>query len=156
MKKKLSDLLARVSGKSPLRKGQGADSGGASLISNAFVKAFNRCPICEGEFVDHYFTLLSVIPAWKVDEVTNLVKKVQQHQWAAAREVREFDPAQDALAVYVLRCPGKRLAVLIVDDPYDLDSNPGILESEVLDGERSQGLKSVLGDTNWVPIRNMD
>jgi hypothetical protein len=68
--KKLSDLLVRVRGKDHSHKGQRADSGGGSLISKAFIKAFNRCPICDEDFVDHYVTLLSVIPAWKVEAVT--------------------------------------------------------------------------------------
>ena len=122
------------------------------LLGRVFVQTFNRCPICDLDFVGHHFTLLSVIPHYKVEAVTDLVNKVKNHQWTAAREIQEFEPSQDAIEIYVLGCPGRRLAVAIVEDPVELYHNPSIIEYEVLDDTQSQDLRTALGETRWVPI----
>jgi hypothetical protein len=133
-------------------KGEANDSGGLTLLIKTFTKAFSRCPICDEGFVDHYFTLLSVIPTWKVELVKELLDKVKHYEWAAAREHRDFDPLQDAIQVYVLRCPGKRMAVVTVSDPYEPYHNATVLDYEVLDYERSQDLRTVMAEAEWLRI----
>ena len=150
MMKRLTDLLARVSGQNPSKS---KDPASGSLLVAAFIKGFGRCPICDQEFLDHYFTLLSVTPEGNVDGVEDLLGKVRSHQWAAAKEIRHFEPSQDALEVHVLRCPGGSLAAVVMIDPVDLYRNPHIVEYEVLDDVRSQDLKTVVGETRWLPIK---
>lgn len=153
MLKKLTNLLTRGGSKDLRMKHEANDSGGKTLLVKAFTKAFSRCPICDDGFVDHYFTLLSVTPSWKVELVKEMLEKVKHYEWSAAREFSEFDPMQDAIAVYVLRCPGKRMAVVIVSDPYEPYHNPGVLEHEVLDHQRSRELRSVMGEARWLSIQ---
>lgn len=155
MLKRLSNFLTGGGSKDLLRmKHETNASGGKTLLVKAFTKAFSCCPICDEGFVDHYFTLLSVVPTWKVEFVKEMLERVKHYQWSAAREYSEFDPLQDAIAVYVLRCPGKRMAVVIVSDPYELYFNPGVLEHEVLDHERSRELRSVMGDeARWLSFQ---
>lgn len=145
---RLTDFLARIRD-SLKRADRAAGSGGEALISNAFVKAFGRCPICDQEFVDHYFTLLGVIPAGQVEAVKDLINKVKNHQWLAAKEVQKFEPSEDALEVHVLRCAGGRLAAVIIEDPFELYFNPRVVEYEVLDDAQSQDLKAVVGEARW-------
>lgn len=152
MLKKLTDLLKRASGKDLLGM-EGEASGGHALLAKAFTKAFSDCPICGEDLIDHYFALLSVVPTWKVEAVKDLLGKVKQYQWASAQEFREFDRTQDAIEIYVLRCPGRRLAVVTISDPYEPYHNAAILEHEVLDYERSDELRSVVGDAKWLPIK---
>ena len=121
-------------------------------ITRAFVKTFNRCPICDLDFVDHYFSLLSMIPAYKAEEVTALIDKVKNHQWAAACEIREFDGAEDIIEIYVLRCPSRRWGVVIMEDPVELFYNPSILDYEVLDEALSEELRAVMRNTQWLSI----
>ena len=128
-------------------------SGGARLIIRAFIKTFGRCPICELDFSDHYFNLLSVIPAYKSEALTALIANVKNHQWSAACEIREFEPSQDAIEIFVLRCPRRRLAVVIVEDPFEFDANPSVIDYEVLDDAQSQDLRTVLDETQWFPIK---
>jgi len=152
--KKLTDLWARITGKDSSPMGNRAvDSGGLSLIARAFVKTFNRCPICDQDFLDHSFTVLSVIPADNGKAVTDLLDKVKNHQWAAASEIREFEPSQDAIEINVLRCPGRRLAVAIVEDPVELYHDPVIIDYEVLDDAQSEELRMVVDQAQWLPIR---
>ena len=124
-----------------------------SLITRVFVKTFNRCPICDQEFADHYFTLLSVVPAYKREDVTALKELVKNHQWSAAREIREFEPSEDAIEIYILRCPSRRLAVVIMEDPVELYHNPSILDYEVLDAAQSEELRTALGEEQWLSIK---
>ena len=67
-------------------------------------------------------------------------------------ERREFEPSQDAIEIQVFRCPGKRLAVAIMEDPVELYHNPVILDYEVLDEAQSQDLKTVVGEAQWLSI----
>ena len=123
-----------------------------ALLARAFVKTFNNCPICEQEFLDHYVTLLSVIPAYKSEELGALSDQVKNHQWAAAREIREFEPSEDAIVIYALRCPGRRLAVVIVEDPVECYHDPVIIDYQVLDERQSQQLRTILGEAQWLSI----
>lgn len=151
---KLTEFWARITGKDSSELGDHAGrSEGPPLMTRAFVKAFERCPICDQDFEDHSLTLLSVTPADKGEAVTALVDKVKNHQWAAAREIREFDPAQDDIEIYVLRCAGSRLAVVTVEDPFELYHNPTILDYEVLDEVQSDKLREVLGEAQWWSIK---
>lgn len=152
--KKLIDFWARVTGKESSQISDPApNSEGPSLTTRAFIKTFGRCPICDLDFSDHYFNLLSVIPAYKSEALTALMAHVKNHQWSAARQIREFEPAQDAVEIFVLRCPGKKLAVVIMEDPFDLYANPSIIDCEVLDDAQSQELRSVLDETQWRRIK---
>lgn len=152
--KNLTAFWARITGKGSSQLDErAANSGGLPLITDAFVKTFNRCPICDQDFLDHHLALLSVISASKGEAVTALVDKVKNHQWAAAREINEFEPSQDTIEIYVLRCPGSRLAIAIVEDPFELDYNPSIIDYEVLDDIESQDLRTVLGETKWWSIK---
>jgi hypothetical protein len=63
-------------------------------MASVFVKTFNRCPICDLGFADHHFTLLSVVPQYKVEAVTDLVDKVKNRQMDG-REIREFEQSQE-------------------------------------------------------------
>jgi hypothetical protein len=110
-------------------------------------------PICDLDFSDHYITLLSVIPAYRGEALTALIDNVKKHQWAAASEITEFEPSQDAIEIFVLRCAGKRSAVVIMEDPFEFDANPVFLDYEVLDEAESQDLRTVLGETKWWPIK---
>lgn len=148
MIKKLTDLWARAK-----TRDRPAESDGPPLIRRAFLKTFIRCPICDQDFLNHNFTLLSVIPASKGEAVTDLVNKLKNHQWAAAREIREFEPSHDAIVIYVLRCPGSRLAVVTMEDPFELFHNPSIIDYEVLDHAQSQALRTVLAETHWWSIK---
>jgi len=80
--------------------------------------------------------------------------KVRGHHWEDARQIREFDNSQDAVLTLVLRCPGLRLAVVVVSDPYDPYLNPTVLETEVLDRLESKSLESVVGDVQWRSIQD--
>jgi hypothetical protein len=144
--KKLTDVWARLTGKTA------GDAGGVSLIAAAFVKTFNRCPICDRDFLDHYFTVLSVVPTDNRQAVTDLLDKVKNHQWEAASKIREFEPSQDAIEVNVLRCSGGRFAVAIMEDPVELYHNPVILDYEVLDETRSEELRTVIAEAQWLPL----
>ena len=151
--KKLTDLWARVTGKDSSQiSDSAANSEGIALLARVFVKAFNRCPICDLDFIDHYFTLMSVIPAYRGEAVTDLVNKVKNHEWTAVHEIQEFEPSEDAIAIYVLRCPGTTLAVAIVEDPVELYYNPSIIDHEVLDSTQSQQLRTALGERKWFPV----
>jgi hypothetical protein len=152
--KKLTDFWAHITGKDSLQlSDRAANSGGPLLTIRAFVKTFGRCPICDLDFLDHYITLLSVIPAYKSEALTALIDMVKTHQWAAASEIREFEPSQDAIEIFVLRCAGKRLAAVIMEDPFEFYDNPVILDYEVLDEAESQELRTVLGETEWWPVK---
>jgi hypothetical protein len=147
---KLTDIWARLTAKIGNKAG---NSGGVPLIADAFVKTFNRCPICDQDFLDHYFTVLNVIPTDNSKAVTDLLDKVKNHQWAAASKIREFEPSQDAIEVNVLRCSGGGFAVAIMEDPVELYHNPVILDYEVLDEARSEELRTVVDEAQWLPIR---
>lgn len=151
--KKLSELISRVRNQvgsnAALRVN---DPNNPTLTSQAYVRAFKQCPICGQEFVAHYFSMLSAMPADEVERVQDLLNKVKQHEWEAARQARQFDRLRDAVVIDVLRCPGKRLAVVILSDPYELYHNPSVLDHEVLDDECSDRLSIILGEVDWVPI----
>jgi hypothetical protein len=152
--KKLTDFWAHITGKDSLQlSDRAANSGGPPLTIRAFLKTFGRCPICDLDFLDHYFALLSVIPAYKSEALTALIGMVKNHQWPAAREIREFEPTQDAITIQVLRCPCRKLAVVIMENPYEPYYNPSIIDHEVLDEAESQELRTVLGETQWSPIK---
>lgn len=152
--RKLTDFWAHITGKdSSQLSDRAANSGGPPLTIRAFLKTFGHCPICDLDFLDHYITLLSVIPAYKSEALTALIDKVKSHQWSAASEIREFEPTQDARTIHVLRCPCRKLAVVVMEDPYDPYCNLSILDYEVLDEAQSQDLRTVLGETQWWPIK---
>src|SRR5436190_645569 len=146
--RKLANLLDR------LKKGNESLSKGQSLISKSLVRRFKVCPICEGDFQDHYYALLAVTPAIDVEQVNDLVHKVTGHQWEDAIQISEFDRFQDAILALVLRCPSRRRAIVVLSDPYDPYLNPSVLETEVLDNLESERLESVMAEVQWRSIQD--
>ena len=84
--RKLIDQLPHVTATDRLAADGQDYPGGRKLISRAFIKAFNHCPLYEDDFIDHSFTLLSAIESAKVERARDLLDKIKNHQWAAAHE----------------------------------------------------------------------
>src|SRR5262245_9934645 len=149
--KRMANFIGDLIGIHALRQ-RGSRSAGELMITRSLTKAFINCPICEGEFVDHYFTLLAVTPMNELERASDLLSKIKNHRWEEAFQVKEFDSLRDALVVYCLRCPGRILAIVVMRDPYEPYHNPSVLDHEVLDTAKSEELRSVLRQSRWLPI----
>jgi hypothetical protein len=59
---------------------------------------------------------------------------------------------RDATLVYVVSCPSKKLAVVIMSNPYDPDDVTFVFDHEVLDHDASEDLRSVVNNERWMPM----
>ena len=144
---KLVSLLCRITDLNLSGKGTAA----SDLFSQSFRKRFGTCPVCTGEFAGHSYAALAMALVGE-GSATDLISKIRNHQWAAAFAIQEFEGSRDVIIAYCLRCPSKRVAMVLVEDPFELYFNPMVVDFEVLDHESSEQVTLLLDGSKWYPV----
>lgn len=97
------------------------------LLAKHLVRISEKCPLCDEKFERHKIVPFAVrkYSSESVDKLkeSQLYENLRQNRWAEIAGNDEFDSFEDALGVYVIKCPNGNLYWIVLFQPYSLDDS---------------------------------
>lgn len=113
-----------------------------------------RCPIGCTELSDHTFAMLAVVPIPSSGLTEGLVKCLLTEEWTKCAKLSQFEPTQDLLEAFLIRCPDSALSWVLVHSPVEYLEHPSIVEVGSISDEGQQRLEDLAADLSldWKSI----
>ncbi len=125
------------------------------ILAKHLVRIFVKCPSCNKKFNQHKIAgLASRIYSSEIqNKIDELYESLRQKRWREVLNKDEFDVFEDALGVYVIKCPNESLYWIVLFEPYSLDNLVQLSEWNKIEPNDSKELRRIIPDENWSTIR---
>lgn len=117
-------------------------------------RIFIKCPSCDEKFKGHKITALTtrIYTAEYKKQIDDLYENLTQKRWSEIVKDEEFDPFEDALGVYVLKCPNANFYWLVLFLPYSLDDVVQLSEWNKIENNEVNELLKLIPNERWSAI----
>jgi hypothetical protein len=81
-----------------------------------------------------------------------LLNELPQRHWDRIMSYRDWYGAANNILMFALRCSSGRIALLIIEDLYELGAHDRLMKCDILDMEESKKLVSIIPEEEWRQI----
>jgi len=136
-----------------------AESAPDRAIARELRRALDGCPVCDGSYHGHSYSILATVSIAERWESTLRVKHyydcLHGRRWQELLGIREWDGAADALIGFAFRCPVGRLGILTILSPAKSGLPDTPLHYAILPEQEGSGLLVLLPPDRWHPLRSL-
>ena len=134
-----------------------ADGSPGCTVARELRRILDGCPICQGGFRDHTYTLLATVALnEKADGVARLAQLLQcmrDCRWHDVLRFRQWMACADSIAAFAFRCDKGRVGIVTVFSPADSAAPDEPLHFTILSLEEGKKLLAVVEPGHWIPLR---
>ena len=136
-----------------------AESAPERVLARELRLALDGCPICDGGYRDHSFTILSTViieQDWQSPlRLKQYYDLLHAHHWQELLRLREWNEAADILVGFAFRCAQGRVGVVTIISPAKPDLPDTPLHYMILPEEDERSLLSLVPAERWHPLRSV-
>ncbi len=124
---------------------------GRAIHAGQLRDLLGTCPICHSDFTYHWYAqfAMTINDRDHYERVSDFIKAAEEHRWEALLTFSEFQGDRDTIIATALRCPGRRMALILEHDPWDFCDSRYIISCEVLEQETGQELGMLIEEDKW-------
>lgn len=114
-------------------------------------QALRQCPLCKESIRAHTTALIGSIIAnpSRQAELELFFKLLEERDWTGISIYREWDPQQDAVRAYAVRCSDGATQLVVFRDTFELLDPGEVYEFRVLSPEEIGSLNKALLTIPW-------
>ena len=126
------------------------------VIARQLRNTLDGCPICDGGYRDHIYTVLVTLVMEK-DKVGQLrvehyFNLLQAKQWRKLLCIQDWNDRADTLVGFAVRCPAGRVGIVTIFSPAKPDLPDTPLHYMILPVEEGRDLLALLPSERWLPL----
>lgn len=134
-----------------------ADGSPECVLAWELRRILDGCPICEGDFRDHAYSLLATVAmnekADGMARLTQLLWCMRDCRWHDVLGFRQWIAYADTIAAFAFHCDKGRVGIVSVFSPADSAAPDEPLHFTILSLEEGKKLLAVIDPENWIPLR---
>lgn len=134
-----------------------ADGSPECAIARELRRILDGCPICQGSFRDHTYSLLAAVAmnekADGVARLTPLLRCMRDGRWHDVLGFRQWIANTDTIVAFAFRCDKGRVGIVSIFSPADSAAPDEPLHFTILSLEEGKKLLAVIDSENWIPLR---
>ncbi|HKW61852.1 MAG TPA: hypothetical protein VJN89_04845 [Candidatus Acidoferrum sp.] len=134
-----------------------AEGAPGSAIARELRRALDGCPICDGSYRDHSYSILAtvaIVEQWHSPlRVNQYYDCLQNRSWQELLRIREWNGAADTLIGFAFRCSLGRVGIVTMLSPADPSLPDTPLHYTILPEEEGKKLLALLPPEKWRPLR---
>ena len=134
-----------------------ADNSPECVVARELRRILDGCPICEGVFRDHMYSMLAtVVMNKKADGVGRLAQFLQcirDCRWHDVLGFRQWIASADITVAFAFRCDKGRVGIVTVFSPADSEAPDQPLHFTILSVEEGKKLLAVVEPGHWMHLR---
>lgn len=136
-----------------------AENAPESAIARELRRALDGCPVCDGSYRDHSYSILATVAIaerWQsVLRVKQYYDCLQKHRWQELLSIREWDDAADTLIGFAFRCSVGRIGIVTMLSPADPSLPDTPLHYTILPEKEGNNLLALVPPQRWRPLRSV-
>ena len=136
-----------------------AENAPDNAIARELRRALDGCPVCDGSYRDHSYSILatvSISDRWQSPlRVKQYYDCLQERRWEDLLDIREWDDAADTLIGFVFRCSVGRVGIVTILSPAEPSLPDTPLHYTILPEEEGNRLLALLPSEKWRPLRSV-
>jgi hypothetical protein len=133
-----------------------ADGSPQCVVARELRKILDACPICEGGFRDHMYSMLAtVVMNEKADGVERLAQFLQcmrDCRWHDLLGFQKWIESADTIVAFAFRCDKGRAGIVTVFSPADSKTPDEPLHFTILSVKEGNKLLAVVEPGHWMPL----
>lgn len=134
-----------------------ADGSPECVVARELRRILDDCPICEGGFRDHTYSILATVPlnekAEGVEHLAQLLRCMRENRWQDVLGFREWIASADTIVAFAFRCDKGRVGIVTVFSPADWKAPDEPLQFTILSVEEGEKLLAVIEPGHWMHLR---
>lgn len=134
-----------------------ADGSPGCAVARELRRILDGCPICEGGFRDHTYTLLATMAmndkANSVPRLAQLLRCIRDCRWHDVLLFRQWIAYADAIVAFAFCCDKGRVGIVTVFSPADSVAPDEPLHFTILSFEEGKKLRALVEPGHWIPLR---
>lgn len=138
---------------------QEAESAPGSAIARELRRALDGCPVCDGSYRDHSYSILATVAIAERWQSPLRVKEyydcLRERRWQDFLRIREWDGAADTLIGFAFRCSVGRVGIVTILSPAEPSLPDTPLHYTILPEEEGGGLLALIPPEKWHPLRSI-
>jgi len=114
------------------------------------------CPICQGGFRDHTYSLLATVVVNVKDSMAHLaqfLRCMRDCRWHDLLGFRQWIASADTIVAFAFRCDKGRVGIVTVFSPADSEAPDEPLQFTILSLEEGKKLLAVVDPGHWMHLR---
>lgn len=127
-------------------------------IARELRRALDGCPVCDGSYHDHSYSILATVAIAERWQSLLRVKEyydcLRERRWQDLLHIREWNDAADTLIGFAFRCSVGRLGILTLLSPAEPSLPDTPLHYTILPEEEGNGLLALIPPEKWHPLRS--
>ena len=135
-----------------------AESAPESAIARELRRALDGCPVCDGSYRDHAYSILATVAIAERWQSPLRVKEyydcLRQRRWQHLLTIREWNEAADVLVGFAFRCSTGRLGIVTMLSPAEPSMPDTPLHYTILPEEEGNSLLALVPPGRWRPLRS--
>ena len=136
-----------------------AENAPDSAIARESRRALDGCPVCDGSYRDHSYTILATVALAEQWQSPLRVKQyydcLQVRRWQELLSIREWNDAADSLIGFAFRCSIGRVGMVTMLSPAEPSLPDTPLHYTILPEEEGNSLLVLLPPEKWRPLRSV-
>lgn len=136
-----------------------AESAPVRVIARELRRTLDGCPICDGSYRDHSYSILATIAIAERWQSPLRVKEyydcLRERRWQDLLRIREWNDAADTLIGFAFRCSVGRLGIVTLLSPAEPSLPDTPLHYTILPEEEGNGLLALIPPEKWHPLRSV-
>lgn len=133
------------------------DSSTESVVARELRRILDGCPICQGAFRDHAYSLLATVAVdGKADSVARLARLLQgmrDCRWHDVLDFRQVIESADTIVVFAFHCDKGRVGIVTVFSPAEPQAPDEPLQFTILSLEQGKKLLAAVEPGCWMNLR---
>lgn len=154
----LRDLIQREREVQVSGIAQEAESAPESAIARELRRALDGCPVCDGSYRDHSYSILATVAIAERWQSPLRVKEyydcLRARRWEDFLSIREWNDAADILIGFAFRCSVGRVGIVTMLSPAEPSLPDTPLHYTILPEEEGNSLVALLQPEKWRPLRS--
>jgi hypothetical protein len=134
-----------------------ADGSPESVVARELRGILDGCPICEGGFRDHMYSMLAtVVVNEKADgegRLAQFLRCLHDFRWRDVLGFRQWIASADTIVAFAFRCDRGRVGIVTVFSPADSEAPDEPVHFTILSVEEGKKLLAVVEPGQWVHLR---
>lgn len=136
-----------------------AEGAPESAIARELRRALDGCPVCDGSYRDHAYSILATVAIAERWQSPLRVKEyydcLWERRWQDLLAIREWNEAADVLVGFAFRCSVGRLGIVTMLSPAEPSFPDTPLHYTILPEEEGNSLLVLLPPERWRPLRSV-
>lgn len=154
----LRHLIQRERGVQVSGIAEEAENAPESAIARELRRALDGCPVCDGSYRDHLYSILATVAIAERWQSPLRVKEyydcLRERRWQDFLAIREWSDAADILIGFAFRCSVGRVGIVTMLSPAEPSLPDTPLHYTILPEEEGNSLLALRPPETWRPLRS--